>query len=116
MHLFEKEKNNTLGEYAYYKNFFDRLTAQIAFEIKYDNSKKPNYKLFYKEGEFKKFYSDITNSEKIIEKAHEIRNQNPITHASAKMLEKDSSNQEIIETIEDLKNLIYEFCKIKKLC
>ena len=75
-----------------------------------------DYKLFYKEGEFKKFYSDITNSEKIIEKAHEIRNQNPITHASAKMLEKDSSNQEIIETIEDLKNLIYEFCKIKKLC
>lgn len=32
MYLCEKKKNNTMAAYAYYKNFFDRMTADLDFK------------------------------------------------------------------------------------
>jgi hypothetical protein len=96
-----------MAAYAYYKNYFDRVTADIDYKNGTSPKlKKPNYKGFYKEGPIKKVYSGITDSDSIIEKAHLIRNSNPLSHSSSDMLEKYSSTQ-IQNTIEDLSQLIF---------
>lgn len=95
------------GKFAYYKNFFDRFTADIAFSIKYEpDAKRPNYKLLYKEIEHKKFYDAIPNSEAIIKKAHELRNQNPLSHSSAELIDRDSTSSDIDSSIRDMEMLI----------
>lgn len=107
MYLCEMQKRNYMAAYAYYKNYFDRVTADIEFKNCTNSSlKKPNYKGFYKEGPIKKVYSGITDSDSIIEKAHSIRNSNPLSHSSSDMLEKYTSAQ-IQKTIEDLSQLIF---------
>ena len=59
--------------YAFYKNYFDRMTAHLAFLTKFDPSdRKPNYKRFYKDKELKKVYAKIPQSNAIIENAHDL--------------------------------------------
>ena len=58
MYKAEKEKNNTLSEFNFFKNYFDRVTAHLEFKYssempiledlylemsKYDNLSKYNY-------------------------------------------------------------------------
>lgn len=110
MYWTEKRKNNTLAEYAYFKNFFDRITADMAFRYKYDlQCKAPNYKLFYKEKEHIKLYACVANSKVILEKAHKLRNENPLSHASAGLIESTSSTQQLKECIKDLWQLIDQY-------
>ena len=50
MYWVERKRHNTLAEYAFYKNYFDRFTADLAFYYNDEPScKKPNYKRFYTE-------------------------------------------------------------------
>lgn len=72
--------------------------------------KKINYKGFYKENQIKKFYSHITDGEDIIERAHKLRNENPLAHASANLIDKDSTSKDISNSISDLKSLLDKFC------
>ena len=107
MYWIAKSRNNNLAKFTYYKNFFDRFTADIAFSIKYEpDAKRPNYKLFYKETEHKKFYNGISNSEAIIKKAHDLRNQNPLSHSSAELIDHDSTSSDIDQSIRDMEMLI----------
>jgi AbiA family abortive infection protein len=107
MYKIEFQKNNYLAAFAYFKNFFDRISAHIAFRFLSDESKgKPNYKKYYKECSFRKLYSDIENSEPIIKKAHEIRNENPLSHSSAELLDSDNTENDIINSIKGLTFLI----------
>lgn len=107
MYWVERKRHNTLAEYAFYKNYFDRFTADLAFYYNYEPScKKPNYKGFYKEQAFKTFYKKIDNSEEIIKRAHELRNANPMSHSSAGLIDKSTTTKEIKSCIEDLNSLI----------
>ena len=107
MYWIAKSRNNNLAKFTYYKNFFDRFTADIAFSIKYEpDAKRPNYKLFYKEAEHKKFYNGISNSDAIIKKAHDLRNQNPLSHSSAELIDHDSTSSDIDQSIRDMEMLI----------
>lgn len=118
MYCIERAKENYLSAYAYFKNFFDRFTALLAFEIKYPGARKnnkPNFKLFFKEGTHKSFYQCIKNSGKIIHDAHELRNHNPIIHASAELIGESIFSVDIKNTIEKLKTLFIDFMKIKKI-
>ena len=110
MYLVERQKNNSLAMFAYFKNFFDRMTAHLAFVTGYESGKKINYKGFYKENQIKKFYSHITDGEDIIERAHKLRNENPLAHASANLIDKDSTSKDISNSISDLKSLLDKFC------
>ena len=112
MYWVEKSKHNNLFKFAFYKNFFDRFTACIDFFIqKRDGAsmKRPNFKGFYKEGDFKEFYNQIDGSEAIIKEAHKLRNQNPISHSSSELIRIDSKSdtlQKIDKSIGDLGMLL----------
>lgn len=107
MYMVEMKKSNYLSAFAYYKNFFDRISAHLGYTVNGNQAKgKPNYKGYYKEGAFKQLYAGITDVDKIIEKAHEIRNSNPLSHSSAELLDKNNSVADILNSIEQLSYLI----------
>lgn len=112
MYYTEKAKNNNLTAYAFFKNYFDRVTADFDYVNKlYEGNaeKHPNYKGFYAMGVFCKFYSCIEGSKEIIERAHKLRNENPVSHSSASLIENDSTTEDLYETIEDLDSLLCRY-------
>ena len=117
MYLVELSKGNTMSSFAYFKNYFDRITAHLAYKTGYDkNGKKPNFNRFYREKEIEKFYSGLKNSNDIIKKAHSLRNDNPIAHASAGLIDNNSSTKDLKASISDLKKLILAKCIEKGIC
>lgn len=110
MYWVERKRHNSLAEYAFYKNYFDRFTADLSFFYKCDpNCKKPNYKGFYKENTFQTFYKKIPGSKDIIKQAHELRNANPLSHSSAGLIDKSTSSQDLNKCIEKLNSLIESY-------
>ncbi|MDQ0177148.1 AbiA family abortive infection protein [Bacillus chungangensis] len=107
MYMVELKKKNYLSAFAYFKNFFDRISAHLAFAINNDNAKgKPNYKKYYKEGAFKSLYKNIPSSDIVIRKAHTIRNANPLSHSSAELIDNNNTPKDILTSIEELSLLI----------
>lgn len=112
MYLCEMKRANLMAAFAYYKNFFDRVTADMDFEYGNDSQlRSPNYKAFYKERTLINFYSDIDNSETVIKAAHKLRNANPLSHASSELLDRNSTFKDLRKSIEDLSKLIYGYIK-----
>lgn len=107
MYMVEYKKNNHLSAFAYYKNFFDRISAHLGKTVNNDSRKgKPNYKAYYKEGVLKGLYSNIANSNSTIEEAHRIRNSNPLSHSSAELIDSDKSHIDIMNSIYNLEFLL----------
>lgn len=113
MYKAEKEKNNTLSEFNFFKNYFDRVTAHLEFKYSSEKLKNPNFNKFYTKQQHCKFYNCIASSEEVLDKAHKIRNSNPLSHSTANLLEKYST-QEIKSNIENLKELIKCYIKMKE--
>jgi hypothetical protein len=112
MYYTEQAKNNNLTAYAFFKNYFDRVTANLDYvKNLYEGKaeKRPNYRGFYTEGAFCKFYSCIDGSEEIIKRAHKLRNENPVSHSSASLIENDSTTDGLQQTIKDLNTLIRRY-------
>ena len=110
MSLCEMNRANYLGAYAYYKNFFDRISADMAFKAGADpGCKKPNYKGFYNEKDFIQLYTGINNSERIIKQAHKLRNANPLSHSSSGLIDKDSTSKDLMGIQNDLDSLINQY-------
>lgn len=110
----EKDRHNTLAEFAYYKNFFDRFTADMAFYYELNPHGKPDYKAFYKESQLKNFYSEIENSRKIIQKAHKLRNANPLSHSSAELIDRTSTTSDLKDCIKKMNYLIEGYLKLRE--
>lgn len=107
MYMVELKKKNHLSAFAYYKNFFDRISAHLGLAIYNDGAKgRPNYKAYYKEGAFRKLYGNIPDSEAIIRTAHDIRNSNPLSHSSAELIDSNTTYEDILKSINDLSFLI----------
>ena len=99
-----------MAAFAYYKNYFDRVTADLDFAAGNDPSlKKPNYNMFYREGTLIRFYSDIDDSKTVIEKAHKLRNANPLSHASSELLDSNDTSEDLCKSIKALSKLIYGY-------
>ena len=111
MSLCESNRNNYLGTYAYYKNFFDRISADMAFLGKIDKGKRPNYNKYYKEETLKKMYDGIPDFESIIHNAHNLRNKNPLSHASAELIDRNTSSSDLKKAEYDLDFLINQYIK-----
>ncbi len=110
MHLCEMKRANHMAAFAYYKNYFDRVTADFDFVFGKDTRlKKPNYKGFYKEGSLVNFYAGVKDSETVIKKAHELRNANPLSHSSSGLLDSNDTSSDLQESIKALSRLIYEY-------
>ena len=115
MYLCEMKRANYMAAFAYYKNYFDRVTADLDFEFNQEpKPKKPNYKAFYKEGAFVQFYSGIDGSESVIKMAHKLRNANPLSHSSSELLDSNNTSEELCKSIEDLSGLIFGHLSIHK--
>lgn len=117
MHLCEMKRANYMAAFAYYKNYFDRVTADLDFAAGNDPSlKKPNYNMFYREGMLIRFYAGIDNSKTVIENAHKLRNANPLSHASSELLDSNDTSGDLCKSIKALSKLIYGYIdKYKEL-
>ncbi|MBQ7708147.1 MAG: AbiA family abortive infection protein [Lachnospiraceae bacterium] len=118
MYYTERTKNNNLTAYAYFKSFFDRVTADLDYVNRLYNGekiKRPNYKAFYKENIFLNFYANIEGSDTIIKKAHELRNGNPVSHSSAKIIEDDKTKDDIYRTISELSMVLRRYVVTEKI-
>lgn len=114
MYLCEFRRKNYMAAFAYFKNYFDRVTADLDFIIDPSPKKKrPNYKAFYKQEQLIKFYSEFDVNKTIIEKAHKLRNANPLSHSSSELLDKESTTEDLKQSIEDLSSLMYDYIEIK---
>lgn len=110
MYLCEMKRANYMAAFAYYKNYFDRVTADLDFATNSDNGlKKPNYNMFYREGVLKKFYASINGSKIVIENAHKLRNANPLSHASSELLDSNDTSEDLCKSIKDMSNLLLQF-------
>ena len=115
MHLCEMKKENYMAAFAYFKNYFDRVTADMAFVFKPEpRLKKPNYKGFYDERKFISFYADVQNSEAVITKAHKLRNANPLSHSSSELLDDNNTSEELQNSIKALSKLVYDYIDSNK--
>lgn len=104
-----------MAAFAYYKNYFDRVTADLDFVAGNDPSlKKPNYKRFYTAGAHIPFYSGINDSKTVIEKAHKLRNANPLSHASSELLDSNDTSEDLCKSIKALSKLIYGYIDKRK--
>ena len=113
MYLCEMKRANYMAAFAYYKNYFDRVTADLDFAAGNDPClKKPNYNMFYREGTLIRFYSGIDDSKTVIEKAHKLRNANPLSHASSELLDSNNTSKDLCESIKALSALIYGYIDI----
>ena len=109
MYLVEIARKNYLAAYAYFKNFFDRVTADLAFYTGASNGKAPRYNQFYKENQLKDFYKENEESLNVIKEAHKFRNENPLSHSSSKLIEGEVTSETLLSTIEKLMDIIYYF-------
>ena len=93
--------------YAYFKTYFDRMTALIAA---YKNKEKLNVNKYFKTKQLEKFYKTIIdeNVEKTLEKAGKLRNKNPLVHSSMEMLDWADWTETINKMINDLKKILQE--------
>ena len=102
--------SDTDRAFAYFKNFFDRITADLSFYYKCNpRDNKPNYNAFYKDRTLVAFYTEIYNSEVIIKTAHKLRNANPISHASSELLDRNSTTRDLKQSIDDLTKIIFDY-------
>ena len=104
-YLFELDDNNFFDAFAYYKTYFDRITALI---YAYKTKTKLDVNKFYKVNDINNVYKDLPkiDSHKIIKKAGDLRNGNPLVHASSKLLETLYFEKDIDECIKKLQELI----------
>ena len=110
MYLCEIKRENYMAAFAYFKNFFDRITADLSFYYKCNpRDNKPNYNAFYKDRTLVAFYTEIYNSEVIIKTAHKLRNANPISHASSELLDRNSTTRDLKQSIDDLTKIIFDY-------
>ena len=115
MHLCEMKRENYMAAFAYYKNYFDRVTADLDFAAGNDPSlKQPNYNKFYKEGTLISFYNGVKDSKAVIETAHKLRNANPLSHASSGLLDNNNTSEDLCESIKALSRLIYGYIEQQK--
>lgn len=113
MHLCEIKRENYMAAFAYFKNFFDRVTADLDFTYNRNpRIKKPNYKGFYKENTFISFYSEINDSEAIIKTAHKLRNANPLSHSSSELIDSENTTDDLKQSIKNLIKLIFRYVEL----
>lgn len=69
-------------------------------------NKRARSGMLYKEKDLKPLYSDIAGSREVIRNAERLRQENPLVHAGAEMLRRDSTREELEEMISSLRQLM----------
>jgi len=114
MSLCEQKRSNHLGSYAFFKTFFDRISADMAYQTGGRAKKNgPSYQSYYHDKAFKALYSGIVNADAIIKQAHDLRNANPLSHSSAGLIDDNSTSQNIENAKRNLDSLIDQYSQMK---
>ncbi len=113
MFICEREKGNNLSSYAFFKNYFDRVTVNFDAVDASFKCGKLRYHRFYKPKHLIDFYKSVKFSDKIIKKANELRNNNPVNHASSELLRENIYSDEILDIIKRLKTIMTSYIKYK---
>lgn len=126
--IIEYSKNNILTSYAFFKNYFDRTTANIDFYFDENKRKRMKrrgrkgkgsiYSGYYKKQQLQKVYRILNKqneTDEIISKANDLRNDNPLSHAAAQLLldidnPSEPKTEELIATMRSLFKLLVELC------
>ncbi len=102
----EMKKESYMEAYAYFKTYFDRMTALIASYV----SKEPlNVRKYYSVKNITKVYNSLTKNETepLIKRANAIRDKNPLIHSTSEMLGwHEDGTKTLIDIIQRLNNLI----------
>lgn len=114
MSKFYEKKSMILEEYAYYKNYFDRklsyLFAQLGIQGVAKKSGKISWNYTYNSGSVVKALEKLgieENIRKIVGNSYQLRNHNPVSHASSELLEQDSlKTSELIKSMKTLEEVI----------
>lgn len=106
MYKCEESLGNFMEAFAYFKNFFDRVTA----DIRCRNNEKINYKKYFNKTELLNIYSRYNNGTEIIEYTQALRNHNPLAHASSELLDDTSSTTQLEQAQKDLWELLIQYC------
>lgn len=110
MYLCEMKHSNYMAAFAYYKNYFDRVTADLEYAFGNNStSRKPDYKKFYKEKAISDFYESIDGSKDVVSTAHKLRNANPLSHASSELLDRNNTSEDLLKSMKALSKLIYDY-------
>ena len=93
--------------FAYYKSYFDRVTADLAFPRNPKGENKPKYRKFYKKKRLCEFYEEFDDSAyNIIDRAQALRCANPLTHSSSELLNDESTSERLKQSIRELSTLL----------
>lgn len=115
MYYISNNKNDYYTAYAYFKTFFDRMTALMDLRIRQRTNPAlttPRYRKFYTENQLKDFYKEIPGAEGVLANAEIFRNQNPLAHSSSELLDKETTNDDLVNSILELQRLLE--CYISK--
>lgn len=104
-HLYHDLAGNDFEASAYYRAFFDRFTSYVSGKRR----KKGRPKMLYREEIIKKVYDAIPGSDAVLRRAEDYRQKNPLVHAGAEMLQRVTLREDLGESTEDLRRLIYSY-------
>jgi AbiA family abortive infection protein len=96
---------NYLQRYAFYKNYFDGITAVIS---------GTSVENCYQEKQLKGIYEPINGSDVVITAAYKLRNGNPLAHASSTLLDIHTAPSDIDKIICNLDELIRQLSQSKQ--
>ena len=96
--------DNSFEKASYFRSFFDRVASYI-FQIK-KGRKKITW--LYKEPDLKTLFADINGSDVILRRAADVRQNNPLIHASSKIIETPTYKAELDAIVESLSALLDE--------
>lgn len=102
LYLYHRSIGNTFEAASYYRAFFDRFSTYVSGRKR----KRAKSGMLYSVKDLKKVYSDIEGAEEALNKAERLRQENPLVHAGAEMLRRDSTKDELEELIALLRLLI----------
>lgn len=106
MYKCEESLGNFMEAFAYFKTFFDRVTA----DIRCRHNETVKYEKYYNRKELIKIYSKYERGEEIIVYTMDLRNHNPIAHASSELLDDTSSTIQLKQAQKDLWGLLIQYC------
>lgn len=109
-HLFHKLSLNAFEQASYYRAYFARVSSFIESKV---NGKK--HKWLYHERSLKALYADIEDAGEIIRNAESLRQNNPLVHASSKIIERHTYKSELDRMVASLDDLLEKKLKSIKV-
>ena len=93
---------NSFEKASYFRSFFDRVASYVFQKKK--GRKKITW--LYKEPDLKTLFKDTDGSAAILRAAADVRQNNPLIHASSKIIDTPTYKAELDKTVESLRILL----------